>query len=93
MQKNPIDVSAVVAAVSVITNDPAPGTTFLSVAVASFVLSTAKQMLVAETIELVTVTVVPAAAMFTVPEILLIVWFPVVPPAVLVAGNVNTPVD
>jgi hypothetical protein len=37
------------------------------------------------------VSVVPAAAILTDPEGLLIVWFPVVPPAVLVAAKVSFP--
>ena len=82
--RNPTLVSAVVAAVSVITNDPAAGTTFFRVAVLSLV------RIVANTVEfavhwlLVTVTVVWDAAKFTVPDALLIVWLPVVPPAVTV---------
>ena len=64
------------------------GTTFLIVAVASLVLSVAKTSEEVVTRELVTVTVVQAAAIFTVPLVLLIVWFPVVQAAVFVAFTV-----
>lgn len=61
------------AAVVVITKDQALTTTFFSMAVESFVIITQWTMLVANTVELVTVTVLPAAAIFTLPVGLLIV--------------------
>ena len=73
MQKKPTLVSAVAAAPRLITKLPEPGTTFLIVAVESFVRTTAKQVEFAETSELVTVRDVAAAAKFTVPDTLLIV--------------------
>jgi hypothetical protein len=77
----------------VIVKDPAAGTTFLIVAVESFDRTTAKTSDVVETNELVTTSDVAAAAKFTVPDILLIVWAPVVPPAVTVVGYEINPVD
>ena len=83
--KNPTDVSAVAAAVRLIVNDPAPGTTFFICAVLSFVLTTAKTMLDVVQRLFVTTSDVADAAKFTVPDGLLIVCAPVVPAAVLVA--------
>jgi hypothetical protein len=81
----PIDVSAVQPAFIVITKLPDAGTTLrILVHVASAVLATEKMIDVAVTVELVTVIVVPAAAILTVPAGLFIVWFPVVPAAVTV---------
>lgn len=86
---NHIETSAVAAAHKLITKLPLHGTTFLIVAVVSLVRSTACTIEEVETRELVTVTVVQAAAIFTVPLGLLIVLSPVVPPAVFVASNVT----
>lgn len=74
-----------------ITNEPAAGTTLVSLAVVSLVRMTACTMDVAATKLFVTVTVVPAAAMLTVPVGLLMVWLPVVPTVVLVAFNTSPP--
>lgn len=73
MTKNPTEVSAVQAAVILIVTVPEPGTAFLTTHVESFVRAMARTMEFAVTTELVTVTLVPAAAMFTVPLGLLIV--------------------
>ena len=70
-------------------NDPDPGTTLVTRAVASAVAAMAQIYDDVVTSEFVTVTVVPAAAMFTRPLILFIVWLPVVPGAVIVAGTIK----
>lgn len=90
MIKNPTDVSAV-AAVKVIVNDPAAGTTFFMVAVVSFVRTTAKTMLDVVTRLFVTTILVAPASKFTVPLGRLIICAPVVPVAVLVANNATRP--
>lgn len=71
-----------------ITKDPAPGTTFLIVQVASLVRTLVKIILLVVENAFVTVMVEAAAAKLTVPETLLIVLSPVVPPAVIVVGSV-----
>lgn len=68
-----IFVVPVAAAESVTTNDPAAGTTFFMVAVASLVPIIANTRLAAVTREFVTVTVVPAAAMEQRPDGVLLV--------------------
>ena len=85
MTKNPTDVSAVAAAVNVIVNDPAAGTTFLIVAVVSFVRTTAKTMLEVVTSAFVTTRVDVPAKKLTVPDGRCIVCAPVAPVAVFVA--------
>ena len=70
-------------------NDPADGTAFLISAVASFVRIVQKTSDVADTRLLVTTTDVPPAAIFTVPDVLLIVCAPVVPVGVLVALKIK----
>ncbi len=77
--KNPTDVSAVAFAPRLIVNEPAAGTTFLIVAVASFVRTVANTIEEVVQSELVTVSAVAPAAKLTLPEGALIVWFPVVP--------------
>jgi hypothetical protein len=72
-------------AVKVIVNDPAAGTTFLIVAVVSFVRTTAKTILAVVTSAFVTTILNCPAAILTVPDGRLIVCAPVVPVAVLVA--------
>ena len=91
MTKNPIAVSAVAAAFSVTTKLPEPGTTFLMTAVVSFVATHAITWLFAVTRLFVTVMEVPAAAMFTRPVGLLMVWLPVVPGAVMVEASERPP--
>ena len=83
--KNPTDVSAVAAALRLMVNEPAPGTTFLICAVASFVRTSANTSEEVAQRELVTTSAVAPAAKFTVPLGLFIVCAPVVPAAVLVA--------
>ena len=85
MMKNPTDVSAVAAAPRLIVNEPAAGTTFLIVAVASFVRITGRTIEAVVQSELVTTSEVAPAAKLTVPLGLFIVCAPVVPAAVLVA--------
>lgn len=89
--KKPTDVSAVAAAVRLIVKEPAPGTTFFMVAVASFVLITGKIIDDVVQSELFTSLDVSPAAMFIVPDGLLIVCAPVVPDAVFVAKNAIRP--
>ncbi len=85
--KKPTDVSAVAAAERLIVNEPpnAAGTTFLTVAVASFVRTSANMIELAVQSELVTTSAEAPAAKLTVPLGLFIVCGPVVPAAVLVA--------
>ena len=89
--KNPTDVSAVAAASRLIVNEPAPGTTFFIVAVASLVRTTGSTIELVVQSEFVTTKEVAPAAKFTVPEGLFIVCAPVVPAAVLVAQYVILP--
>lgn len=85
-----MEVSAVAAALQVITNDPAHGTTlFTKVRVASAVLIVVNMILLTVTNALVTVTAACHAAIFTVPAGLSMVWFPVVKAAVIVLKNVG----
>ena len=91
MTKKPTDVSLVAAAPRFIVKLPNPGTQFFTYAVVSFVLTTHKIMLDVVTKLFVTVNDVAEAAKFTVPDGLLMVWFPVVPPAVLVASKDGLP--
>lgn len=74
-----------------IINDPSDGTTFFITAVSSAVLTTANTIDVAVTYELVTVTVVQDAAIFTVPVGWFIVLFPVDQTAVVVVPNCILP--
>ena len=83
--KNPTDVSAVAPAPRLIVNEPAAGTTFLIVAVASFVRTVANTMEEVVQSELVTTSAEAPIAKLTVPLGLSIVCGPVVPAAVLVA--------
>ena len=85
MMKNPTDVSAVAAAERLMVNEPAAGTTFLIVAVASFVRITGRTIDDVVQSELVTTSEVAPAAKLTVPLGLFIVCAPVLPAAVLVA--------
>jgi uncharacterized protein involved in response to NO len=77
--KNPTDVTPVAPASRLIVNEPAAGTTFFIIAVASFVRIVANTSEDVVQSELVTVSAVAPAAKFTLPEGVLIVWFPVVP--------------
>src|SRR5574343_96315 len=72
-------------------NEPEAGTTFLIVAVASFVLMVAKILLAVVTSEFVTVKDVAPAAKFTVPTGRSMVRAPVTPAAVLVEINRTFP--
>ena len=87
-----MEISAVAATILIV-NDPDVGTTFAIRAVVSSVRITHSTIEFADTSEFVTVTVVPAAAILTVPVSLFIVWFPVVPPAVTVVGYETSPFD
>jgi hypothetical protein len=91
--RNPIAVSAVAAAFRVTTKLPEPGTTFLMTAVLSFVATHAITWLFAVTKLFVTVIDVPAAAIFTRPVGLLMVWLPVVPGVVIVEVSDSPPVS
>ena len=73
MMKKPTEVSAVAAAPRFIVKEPAPGTTFFMYAVVSFVLTTAKTIDDVVQSELFTSLDVSPAAMFIVPDGLLIV--------------------
>jgi hypothetical protein len=75
----------------VITKLPEPGTTFLMTAVLSFVATHAITWLLVVTRLFVAVIDDPAAAMFTRPVGLLIVWLPVVPGGIIVESNVIPP--
>ena len=77
--KKPTDVTAVAAAPRLMVNELAAGTTFLMYAVASFVRTVANTSEDVVQSELVTVNAVAPTAKFTLPEGVLIVWFPVVP--------------
>ena len=70
---------------------PAAGTTLVTRAVESFVAGTAITILFAVTKLFVTTTEVPAAAIFTRPQGLLIVTAPVVPTVVIVESSFTPP--
>lgn len=89
---NHIFVSAVTAAVVLIVNDPAAGTTFLIIAVLSLVIITHVIILAVVTSALVTTTELQAAAILTLPVGLSIVCAPTVPHAVIVASCTVLPV-
>ena len=91
MTKKSKAVSAVTPNV-LMTKLPDAGTTLVTLAVVPAVAATASTLLLAVTRLFVTVIVVPAAAMFTRPVGLLIVWFPVVPGGVIVEARVTLPV-
>ena len=79
MMKKPTDVSAVAPASRLIVNEPAAGTTFFIIAVASFVRTVANTMEEVVQSELVTTSAVAPIAKLTVPLGLFIVCGPVVP--------------
>ena len=79
MMKKPTDVTPVAPASRLIVNEPEVGTTFLIIAVASFVRTVANTSEDVVQSELVTVSAVAPIAKFTLPLGRSIVWLPVVP--------------